>query len=631
METRNLAKDKKVFTETLKSARIGTLDAQYEVGLMYANGIGVQKDLVQAIHWIQQSAQRGLSAAQYLLATRYASGVGVVRDDYQALKWYFRAAEQRHPKALFRLGRLFSTRQIDIEMHSYRKAAELGLPEAQLGLGRILLQGNAQAEPDPDAARAWFHQAAVQGLPSAQAALADIYALGLGVTPDLDEALVWYRQAVAGSSLAAHVALHRLDMDGVGRSVDSKRSRRRGSVAERRRSQDHWVAVASIGDAEAKYHLGLMYERGWGVTQNAEKAIAWYQVAAELGEERANMALAKLLETLDVQAAIGAYRRAAAAGNSSASFALGRLLSSGSGSVKDSLDGFLSYAQSAHLGNAAGLVTLGSLLAGMTDHFALEAFARAANMGVAEAQFRLGQYLFEGKGVEKDASQAAAWFEKAAVQGHVQAQSSLGVMYLRGHGVAKEAKSALHWFQQAAEQGDAKAQWNLGSMYASGGPDGKKDQKLAFVWCQRAADQDFAPAQATLGGLFAAMGKQKEAIFWLSKAADLDDPEAQHNLATLYLKDKSESFEEGSVLDLFRKAASAGVVASQAKLALLYATGAGGAPMDPIEAHKWFLIAKNAGDSASKANLEKSGNLLNKAQMLEAQSRARDWGMGRKA
>ena len=45
MAKQSAAKDKSVFAETLKSARLGVLEAQYEVGLMFANGIGVPQNI----------------------------------------------------------------------------------------------------------------------------------------------------------------------------------------------------------------------------------------------------------------------------------------------------------------------------------------------------------------------------------------------------------------------------------------------------------------------------------------------------------------------------------------------------------------------------------------------------------
>jgi TPR repeat protein len=47
-----------------------------------------------------------------------------------------------------------------------------------------------------------------------------------------------------------------------------------------------------------------------------------------------------------------------------------------------------------------------------------------------------------GKGVLKDAKQAASWYQKAAEQENAGAQYNLGNMYDFGKGVLKDAKQA---------------------------------------------------------------------------------------------------------------------------------------------------------------------------------------------
>lgn len=44
-----------------------------------------------------------------------------------------------------------------------------------------------------------------------------------------------------------------------------------------------WQPLARQGDANAQYHLGVMYHNGFGVTQNLQEAINWYRKAAEQG------------------------------------------------------------------------------------------------------------------------------------------------------------------------------------------------------------------------------------------------------------------------------------------------------------------------------------------------------------
>ena len=60
------------------------------------------------------------------------------------------------------------------------------------------------------------------------------------------------------------------------------------------------------------------------------------------------------------------------------------------------------------------------------------------------------------------------WYRKAADQGIAEAQFNLGVMYRDGQGVTQDYAEAVKWFRKAADQGNADAQFNLGVMYRNG-------------------------------------------------------------------------------------------------------------------------------------------------------------------
>ena len=64
----------------------------------------------------------------------------------------------------------------------------------------------------------------------------------------------------------------------------------------------------------------------------------------------------------------------------------------------------------------------------------------------------------QGRGVRQDDAQAAQWFRKAAEQGVAQAQYNLGVMYAKGRGVRQDGEQAVQWFRKAVEQGYPQAQ-----------------------------------------------------------------------------------------------------------------------------------------------------------------------------
>ena len=69
---------------------------------------------------------------------------------------------------------------------------------------------------------------------------------------------------------------------------------------------------------------------------------------------------------------------------------------------------------------------------------AVKWFRKAADQGLASAEFMLGACFKEGKGVSKNAFQAWKWNLKAKDQGHAGAQYSLGVCYKLGEGVAQD-------------------------------------------------------------------------------------------------------------------------------------------------------------------------------------------------
>ena len=81
------------FLET-KAADQGDASAQYNLGVMYAEGQGVRKDDVEAAKWFRKAADQGLARAQYNLGVMYAEGQGVPKDYVEAEKWVREAADQ---------------------------------------------------------------------------------------------------------------------------------------------------------------------------------------------------------------------------------------------------------------------------------------------------------------------------------------------------------------------------------------------------------------------------------------------------------------------------------------------------------------------------------------------------------
>ena len=73
--------------------------AQYNLGLMYANGRGVPKDDAEAVKWLRKAAEKGVDESQYNLGLMYANGRGVPKDDATAYQWYLLAVAQGNEEA----------------------------------------------------------------------------------------------------------------------------------------------------------------------------------------------------------------------------------------------------------------------------------------------------------------------------------------------------------------------------------------------------------------------------------------------------------------------------------------------------------------------------------------------------
>lgn len=160
----------------------------------------------------------------------------------------------------------------------------------------------------------------------------------------------------------------------------------------------------------------------------------------------------------------------------------------------------------------------------------------AAENGMPEGMYLLGEFYKGGFGLAKDDGEAVKWFRKAAEKGYAPAQGQLGMMFNEGRGVPKNQKEAVWWCRKAAEQGLADAQFNLGWIYMR--DDGPQDYEEAAKWVRKAAEQGCVGAQTILGMMYdEGKGVPKddsEAANWYRKAAEQGDFRALNNLNVMY-------------------------------------------------------------------------------------------------
>jgi hypothetical protein len=103
-------RERKPFTpekleKLLIQAEDGDVDAQYDLGIRYYNGEGVELDHKKAVEWFLRAAEHDDSQAQFNLGIMYGRGEGVQKDLKVSMSWLKKAADQGHEEALSLLTR----------------------------------------------------------------------------------------------------------------------------------------------------------------------------------------------------------------------------------------------------------------------------------------------------------------------------------------------------------------------------------------------------------------------------------------------------------------------------------------------------------------------------------------------
>lgn len=89
-------------------AESGDARAQFGLGMLYANGFGVEMNDSKALHWFGEAAARDHAEAQYRLGVMHQNGWGVPMDDEAAAEWYEKAAKQGLTEAQVALGQVYA-------------------------------------------------------------------------------------------------------------------------------------------------------------------------------------------------------------------------------------------------------------------------------------------------------------------------------------------------------------------------------------------------------------------------------------------------------------------------------------------------------------------------------------------
>lgn len=477
------------------AAEQGLAQAQLAMGLLQSEG--ADSDSKAAFRWFEKAAEQGLAQAKLYLGHCYYKGTGVNLDLTLAEKYYNQAAvsgsgvgsgDGAHTaeQASLSLGLLFAAegeaQDLPRAFECYRTAADAGLAEAQVNVGSCFAHGFG-VPLDVLLAAKYYRLAAEQGHGAGQHLLGEAMLLGRGVARNETEGIALVRLA-AEKGFAP--ACYLLGLTGATGSMQAL-----GGSAETGSSfpPDPALAVKFLKRAADQNHaaacglLALWYRDGiFGVTQDQQKAVLYFQRGAEAGDPMAQ-------------------------------FNMGVGLVSGQFGAADTA------------GGSAWI-------------------SRAAEQGLVDAQFYVGSCFLHGTGfmgtigapTTKDPRAAVKYFRRAAEQKHPISMYNLGICLIKGVGVASDYIEAVHFLKLSAEQKCPQAAHELGILY-SNGFGVSKDQHEGIKYFTIAADLNFANSQFVLGvsyimgtGVSKDLAKGKDLI---QKAADQGQSDALNAIKLL--------------------------------------------------------------------------------------------------
>ncbi|ORX86515.1 HCP-like protein [Anaeromyces robustus] len=333
----------------------------------------------------------------------------------------------------------------------------------------------------------------------------------------------------------------------------------------------YYTKATELGIPEAMYMLGLMYEKGYGISNDICMAIYWYNEAAKYHYGKAFKALGNIYENgigviKNDKKAYEFYKNGSDIGEVSCFTCLGRMYENGQYVEENIGKAVYLYQQASqkncpkaqlalgkiyyygmspsHINNQSSILldtNNGEIYTRIEKNFteAINLFQKSAEQGEAEAQVYLGLCYENGYGVVKDYLMAKMNFEKASKQNDVLGSLYLGKIYMKENNVT----SALNCFLMALSKGSVDALYYIGKLYdikeeetgiitpCVGDNNILKiysptcllpsDKNIAIKYYMQAAEKGHSLAQYRLGNYYCLHKHYIIALYWYLKSSHL--------------------------------------------------------------------------------------------------------------
>lgn len=248
---------------------------------LYRAGLGCKRNLKEAQRWYKKAIDKG-----YLNACRSLAEVfEMFLQSDDMIKWLEKSADLNDAYACYKLAKIYKD-GLGENSPDYLRAAEFfrisadhGWVDAQYELGQMYYMGYGFLKRDFKESIKWFEMAAQAGHVDSQYNTAYQYQYGLGVEEDMAKAIMWYEKAANHGHI-----LSQIDVADIYASKSPANYTNATMWYERACNQHSFEAYRKLGDI---YYWGL------GCKADRAKALRYYRLAAEQGDEIAKIKLSK--------------------------------------------------------------------------------------------------------------------------------------------------------------------------------------------------------------------------------------------------------------------------------------------------------------------------------------------------
>ena len=542
-------------------------DAQLTLAHLYDDGDEVGQDLQKAFDLYERCAKQGHAAAMRVLGEWYMKGKGVVRDEAKGLSFFQSASQTGDHLSILEIGKCHfygkgTTIDLEAAFRCFRNVAEQDeadscVADGMMRLGFCLLDGEGCKRNEVEGVRWLIKSTKLDDIEDAENRLGDCYQQGIGVLPDEYAARKWFKQTAEEGSAEG---LHQL-----GRLAESTKTRDPDLV----KAYKHYCEAAESGSVDSIAAIGRCLLQGYGTEKDPERAFRLLYQAAKQKNQIAQYWLGVCCEfgfgePSNVKKAARCYDAAARQGCSKAQVKLAEFYLKGI-AVQQNVEfarRWLRFAIKHE--NSSAYVMLGYL----------NELGIGGSVDIAKAEQLYRHAMWSGFSFDVDWPRVAKkisdtdtklwlptdWFRHGVSRNDPRALKNLGICYLDGIGVPASAEKAIKCFEKSASLGLSTAQENLARCCENGLVE--INMKRSNDLHTQAADAGDTRAKYSLGQCFR-FGRGVSSDFekareLLKKAADAGDPDAMLAFGEMLEEKAERSRDLESALRFYRLAKEAG-------------------------------------------------------------------------